>query len=119
MTSLKRLRESDGFTLVEVIVSLILFAVMVTSLAQAIYVAGEHLRQGQTDTRMWSAAHFQMETIIADGYDDLSGGSATVEGYPMKWEVQEVDPKKVILEVTTDRFGTSVRDTFVTYVPDM
>ena len=65
------------------------------------------------------AVHFQMETITADGYDALSGGSATVEGYPMEWVVQGVDPKKVILEVTTDRFGTSVRDTFVTYVADM
>ena len=119
MTSLKRLHESDGFSLVEVIVSIILFAVVVTSLAQAVYVAGEHLRQGQTDTRMWSAVHFQMETITADGYDDLSGGSATVEGYPMEWEVQDIDPKKVILEVTTTRFGTSVRDTFVTYIADM
>ena len=119
MNGLKRLRESDGFSLIEVIVAIVLFGITVTSLAQAVFVAGNHLEQGQSDTRMWNAVHFQMETITADGYDALSAGSATVDGYPRKWVVQDIEPKKIILEVTSERFGTSVKDTFVTYVADM
>jgi len=115
---LKRLRTADGVSLVEVIVSIILLTIVVTSLAQASFLAARYLQQGQSDTRMWNAVHFQMESITADGYDALSSGSSAVEGYPMTWAVQGSDPKKVILEVTTSRYGTSTRDTFVTYVAD-
>jgi len=118
MNCLKRLRTADGVSLVEVIVSIILLTIVVTSLAQASFIAARYLQQGKSDTRMWSAVHFQMESITADGYDALSSGSSTVEGYPMTWAVQGVYPKKVILEVTTSRFGTSTRDTFVTYIAD-
>ena len=118
MNCLKRLRTADGVSLVEVIVSIILLTIVVTSLAQASFIAARYLQQGKSDTRMWNAVHFQMESITADGYDALSSGSSTVAGYPMTWAVQGSDPKKVILEVTTSRFGTSTRDTFVTYVAD-
>ena len=115
----KPLGDSTGFSLIEVVVSLVLFAVIATSLTHAVFVAGRSLEQGKSDTRLWGAVHFQMESITADGYDGLSSGSATVDGYPMKWVVQGTDPKRVVLEVTATRFGTSVRDTFVTYVADL
>lgn len=115
----RRVLSLDGYSLLEVLVASVLLGIIITGVAPLMLVANSHLKDGQADGRMWGAVHRQMEGIVAQGYDDVSAGSATVDGLAMQWTVQGTNPKRVILEVVDDRVRRTVTDTFVTYIADV
>ncbi len=111
--------DGTGFSLIEVVVALVVFTAAVLALSTSGLLAGRQIQMGRVDSRVWTAAQSQMERIKAQGYDNVTAGSATVQGYPMSWTVLGTDPKKVTLAVqVTDWRGVVVPDTFVTYLAD-
>jgi prepilin-type N-terminal cleavage/methylation domain-containing protein len=111
--------DASGLSMVEVLVALVIFSVVIVGLTSAGIVAGAQLRMSRTDVRVWTAAHYQLEKVTAAGYDGVSAGTDTVQGYPVSWDVQGTDPKKVILTVQAkNSAGVVVPDTFVTYLAD-
>jgi prepilin-type N-terminal cleavage/methylation domain-containing protein len=113
-------REAHGgFTLAEVIVSILVFAVVVLGLLQMALVARQQTRAGQLKTDMWSVAQVTIEEITATSFDSISAGSDNVMGYPVAWTVAGTSPKTVTLVVQRPSvLGGIVADTFVTQVAD-
>lgn len=117
MTHTKERSAANGFSLVEALLALVIFAICAVSVSLYVLSASRAQQAGRTDTRVWSAVHTKFEEILADGYASLSSGADTVQGYPMTWTVSGSDPKKLFLYVSVSRSdGTTRPDTFVTYV---
>lgn len=110
-------RDERGVSLVEVMTSLLIFVVAVLGLTTAGIVSSGQVREGWTDSRLWSAVHTQMDSLTAVGYDAVASGADTVAGYAMTWTVQSGNPKKLLLITgTADYEGVAALDTFVTYL---
>lgn len=110
-------RDRRGASLVEVLVSLMVFTVAVLGLTTAGFVSSTQVRVGWTDSRLWSAVHTQLDSLTAVGYDAVTSGADSVAGYAMVWTVQAGNPKKIVLVTgTADYDGVATQDTFVTYL---
>jgi len=113
----KRIRESDGVSLIEVLIGVIILTLALPGLAAAGGVAARQVYMGRVDMARWVAVQQQLETLVAAGYDSVSAGSDTVQGYPMSWTVSGVDPKQVTLVLERENYrGQTVMDTVVTYM---
>ncbi len=109
----------QGFTLIEVIMSLLIFSLLMGGLVSAGLVASSQLITSQNDVRVWKAASYQLEKLIAGGYDSLATGSGTVQGYATAWTVTGTNPKKVLLVIDRKTLAGEIRpDSFVTYLAD-
>ena len=107
----------QGFTLIEVIISVLIMALLMGGLVSAGMVAGNQLRVSQTDIRVWKASSYQMEKLLAQGYTNVVSGSDTVQGFPVVWNVTGTDPKKILLVIDrTTLMGVVRPDSFVTYL---
>jgi Tfp pilus assembly protein PilV len=116
---IKKVREREGVTLVEVLIGVIILSVALLGLAAAGGVAARQVYRGRVDMGRWAALQQQLESLVAEGYDNVTGGSGTVQGYPMSWNVTGTNPKQITLVVTRENFrGQMVQDTVVTYLAD-
>lgn len=116
---LKRARDERGFSLVEILISLLIFSVALLGLCAAGSVAARQVYMGRQDMARWSAVQEQIESLMSQGYDGVTSSTATVQGYPMTWTVSGTDPKRI--ELTLERanyLGQTVQDTFVTFLAD-
>ncbi len=111
--------DQQGFTLIEIIMAVLIFSVMMGGLMGSGLVAANQLRVGQNDVRVWKAATYQMEKVLAEGYASVSSDSGTVQGYNTVWTVTGTDPKKILLVIDRETLSGDIRpDTFVTYLAD-
>ena len=112
--------SQKGFTLIEVVMALLIFSFMMGGLMSAGLLASNQLRVGQNDVKVWKAATYQLEKLIAEGYDSVSSGSDTVQGYGTAWTVTGTDPKKILLVIDRKTLsGDIMPDSFVTYLADL
>jgi Tfp pilus assembly protein PilV len=112
-------RDASGSSLLEVTVAVLILSLVLLGLTSAGVVASAQLRMGREDVTTWTAVHYQMDKLLAQGYDNVTAGTATVHGHDMSWVVQGTNPKKVILVVQVkNSTGAIVPDTFVTYLAD-
>ena len=113
-----RLRDASGVSVIEVLVALLLLTLVILSLASATFVASQTLRSGRSYMGVWSVAQSKLDSLTAVGWTALGGtsGADTVQGYPVTWDVQGVNPRKVILVVQRSVSGQVFADSFVTYV---
>ncbi|UCC81542.1 MAG: prepilin-type N-terminal cleavage/methylation domain-containing protein [Gemmatimonadota bacterium] len=114
-----RLRDREGVTLVEILIGVIILSVALLGLAAAGGVAARQVYMGRVDMGRWAALQQQLESLVAQGYDNVTAGSDTVQSYPMKWTVAGTDPKQITLVMERENFrGETVQDTLVTYMAD-
>lgn len=95
-----QMRNEGGVALVEIIVSIIILAVALLSLASASGHAARQMHHSRREMRMWSAVQSQVDSLRAAGFKNLVAGSATVEGYGVSWSVTGADPKTVTLDIS-------------------
>ena len=112
------LRNARGVSIIEVMVALVIFAIAVLGLASTGYVASQALRRGRSYMGASAVAQSKLDSLTAVGWNALGGksGTETVQGYPITWNVQGTNPRRLILEVQRTVSGRVFRDTFVTYV---
>jgi Tfp pilus assembly protein PilV len=116
---IKRLREKEGVTLVEILIGVIILSVALLGLAAAGGVAARQVYMGRVDMGRWAALQQQLESLVAQGYDNVTAGSDTIQGYAMTWTVSGTDPKQIVLVMERENFrGVMVQDTLVTYMAD-
>lgn len=110
--------NARGFSVVEILIALMIFAIAVLALASSGFVATKALRSGRSYTTSSSIAQTKLDSLTALGWDSLAGvtGSETVQGYPVSWEVQGTNPRRITLVVQRAIAGQVLSDTFVTYV---
>ena len=112
--------DRQGFTLVEVIMAVLIFSLMMGGLMSASVVANDQLTLGKYDAEVWVVVTYQMEKLIAIGYDNIVTGDDTIQGYPLEWIVSGTDPKKIELIVAKKILRGNERrsEAFVTYLVD-
>lgn len=108
-------RES-GFTLTELLISVVIIAIGVVGFATAIGLATTELWRGQRDTELSLTVTDQAERIKAQPYDLVQSGTRVEGSYVLRWTVQGQDPKRVMLEgAYIHRRGYPIADTVVVY----
>lgn len=112
-----RIRGKAGFTLIEVLVALVVFAIGILSLGITIPMATKRINSAGTQTRASALATERAETLLITPYDhgDLTQGTHTdpnnpVEGsYYVKWVVTDDQPiaacKRIVVSVS--RWGVN------------
>ncbi len=96
---MRQTRNEGGVALVEILVSIIILAGALLSLAAASGHAARQIYHSRRELRMWSAVQSQVDSLRAAGFKNLADGSATVEGYPVSWTVTGTDPKTVTVDI--------------------
>ena len=115
----RRLRERRGVSLVEILIGVVILSVALIGLAAAGSVAARQVYAGRQDMGRWAAIQEQLESLVALGYDSVTAGSNTVQGYPMTWTVTGTNPKQIIVLMERENYrGETVQDTFITYMAD-
>lgn len=108
----------SGFTLTEVLISVVIIAIGVTGFVSAVGLATTELWMGERDTEVALLMADQAERIKALPYNQVLPGSETVEDYTLTWDVQGANPKRVVLEATYARYGGGqAADTVVLIIP--
>ena len=111
----KRPTDARGFSLTEVLTALVLTTIGAGGLSNYVLVSALQQRAARQDLSVWNAAHAQMERLMAQGYSAVAGGSGTVNGFPMTWQVNGTSPKEIVLVVQALGPNGSARpDTCVT-----
>ena len=95
----RQMRNEGGVALVEILVSIIILAAALLSLAAASGHAARQMYNSGRELRMWSAVQSQVDSLRAAGFKNIVTGSATVEGYSVGWAVTGTDPKTVTLDI--------------------
>ena len=112
---LRRPSDEGGFSLIEVLTGLVLTMITAGGLSSYLLVSAVQQRAARQDLGVWNAAHTQMERLIAQGYSSVANGGATVNGFPMTWQVNGASPKEIVLVVQAmGPVGTVRPDTFIT-----
>lgn len=110
-------RGERGFSIVEVVISLVIFAVAMTGLVSMSVLGSELLRVGGDEDDRWSVSQVKLEELVAKDTAALTDGSDTIRGYPLTWTVTKGDPTKIVLLLGPREGGALSRsDTLVTYV---
>ena len=113
------MNDRQGFTIVEVIMALLIFSLMMGGLMSASLVASNQLKVGQSDVEVWEVVTYQMEKLMAQGYDSLKNGKDTIQGYPVDWKINGSSPKRIF--ITIDRksiHGNWKSESYETYLMD-
>jgi prepilin-type N-terminal cleavage/methylation domain-containing protein len=107
-----------GFTIVELLISVIIIAIGVVGFATAVGLVSTELWIGNRDTNVAMLVADQAEFLKSLPYDSVQSGTRTEGAYQMSWPVQGNDPKRVILEATYAKASTGyMADTVVVYIP--
>ncbi len=113
----RQMRNEGGVALVEILVSIIILAGALLSLAAASGHAARQMYDSRRELKMWSAVQSQVDSLRAAGFNNLVTGSATVEGYSLSWSVTGNDPKTVTLDIyyAKRQGGTQTHSVMLTF----
>lgn len=112
-------RDARGMTAIEVIVSLTILSTVLLGIAATTRTAARSLVAGRLDVENASAIQYQAEMLMAQPFDSLKSGSATVDGVPCSWAVSGTEIKTVELVANvTNAYGDVVADTTILFRVD-
>lgn len=108
--------DSKGFSIIEVIVAIVLFTFAILGMTTTSNFVSRQMQIARRDMRMAFAAQQKIEELISRGYANVTGGSGTVDGFPMSWWVSGTSPKVLVLVVASDSSLSAKKDTVITAV---
>ncbi len=113
----QRLENRAGFSIVELLLSVIIISVGVVGFASAVGLASLELWFGRRDTNISMLVTDQLEQLKAAGHDAVTSGSRNEGEIQLDWQSVGTDPKKVVLVATYQtQDGAPRADTVVTYL---
>jgi prepilin-type N-terminal cleavage/methylation domain-containing protein len=114
----QRLQGRAGFTITELLISVIIVSIGVVGFASAVGLASTELWFGRRDSEVSLLVADQLEQLKAMGHDAVQPGDRVEGSYRLQWNVLGSNPKKVLLVAEyPGSNGSTLRDTLVTYVP--
>lgn len=117
MQALRAARGTEGFTLTELLISIVIISVGIVGFASAVGLASMEMWYGRRDTDISMLVTQRLERLKATPYSDLQSGQQTEGEFQLTWVVQGSQPKKITLTVDYDgSTGVSRADTLVAYV---
>jgi hypothetical protein len=106
-----------GFSITEVIVSVMVVSIGVIAFATAVGLASKEIKLGQRHTDIAMLVADQLEQLKTLPYDLVQSGQRDQGDYQLTWTVVGSNPKKVVLVVHYPGLDANPRaDTLVTYV---
>ena len=111
----------DGFSLVEVMISMTLLGVAMMSLAGAASLGLSQMGKARQDLQYSADVQQVADSLVSAGWNRVSNGSATVRGRPVSWTVTTVSPSSQRVDLLVQRRGqasqtTVYQDTVTLYV---
>lgn len=96
------LKSRGGFTIIELVVSIIIMTVGVLALATGSAGVAKQMRAGNQSALASVIAQSRMETVRSLGCSSLSNGTATTRGMTEKWNVTWLSSRsRVVTESVT------------------
>ncbi len=86
----------SGFGLTEMLISTTLFALALAGIAGTAAQVGAGINGAHERTRAMTVAQAQLETLLAQPYEELAGGTAESAGVSISWTVSEREGVKEI-----------------------
>lgn len=113
----------DGFSLVEVIVSVTLLSLVLMGLSGAAALGLSQMGKARQDLQYSADVQQVTDSLIAKGYQNVADGSATIRGRAVSWSVTTVNAKSQKLAVIAQRRGlvdtnAMYADTITVYLAD-
>jgi prepilin-type N-terminal cleavage/methylation domain-containing protein len=114
---MKKVAGQSGFTITELLISVVIIAIGVVGFATAVGLASTELWMGRRDTDVSMLMSKQAEQLKSQPYDNVVDGSRTEGQFTLTWDVQGSNPKKLVLSATVPRKdGGAMAETVVFYV---
>lgn len=113
-----RLARRSGFSITEVVVSVMIVSIGVIAFATAVGLAARDIRLGQRHTDIAMLITDQLEQLKSLPPELVQNGQRTQGDYQLTWTVVGSNPKKLTLVARYPGLKSSPRaDTLVTYIP--
>jgi len=111
----------DGFSLVEVMISMTLLGVAMMSLAGAAALGLSQMGKARQDLQYSADVQQVADSLVGAGWNHVSNGSATVRGRPVSWTVSTASPSSQRVDLLVQRRGQAnqtivYQDTVTLYV---
>jgi prepilin-type N-terminal cleavage/methylation domain-containing protein len=113
--------NKDGFSLVEVMISMTLLGVAMMSLAGAAALGLSQMGKARQDLQYSADLQQVADSLVGSGWNHVSNGSATVRGRPVSWTVSTASASSQRVDLLVQRRGqasqtTVYQDTVTLYV---
>lgn len=111
----------DGFSLVEVMISMTLLGVAMMSLAGAAALGLSQMGKARQDLQYSADVQQVADSLVSQGWNHVSNGSATIRGRPVSWTVSTANASSQRVDLLVQRRGqasqtTVYQDTVTLYV---
>ena len=111
----------DGFSLVEVMISMTLLGVAMMSLAGAATLGLSQMGKARQDLQYSADVQQVADSLVGAGWNHVSNGSATVRGRPVSWTVSNATANSQRVDLLIQRRGQAnqtlvYQDTVTLYV---
>jgi prepilin-type N-terminal cleavage/methylation domain-containing protein len=111
----------DGFSLVEVMISMTLLGVAMMSLAGAAALGLSQMGKARQDLQYSADVQQVADSLVGAGWNHVSNGSASVRGRPVSWIVSTASPSSQRVDLLVQRRGQAnqtlvYQDTVTLYV---
>jgi prepilin-type N-terminal cleavage/methylation domain-containing protein len=111
----------EGFSLVEVMISMTLLGVAMMSLAGAAALGLSQMGKARQDLQYSADVQQVADSLVGSGWNHVSNGSATIRGRPVSWIVTTASASSQKVDLLVQRRGqasqtTVYQDTVTLYV---
>ena len=111
----------EGFSLVEVMISMTLLAVAIMSLAGAAALGLSQMGKARQDLQYSADVQQVADSLVGAGWNHVSNGSSTIRGRPVSWTVTVANASSQQVDLLVQRRGqasqtTVYQDTVTLYV---
>jgi prepilin-type N-terminal cleavage/methylation domain-containing protein len=124
MTPTTQSAPRAGFSLVEVLVSMTLMAVVMMGLGGAATLGLSQMGKARQDLQYSADVQQLTDSLVAKGWNNVVSGSGTMRGRVVSWTVSNINAKSQQVRIVVQRRGqanTSViyADTVTLYLSDI
>src|SRR5438046_1972362 len=105
MTPSPQKRSREGFSLVEVLVSMTLLGVAMMSLASAAALGLSQMGKARQDLQYSADVQQVTDSLVGKGWNNVSSGSSSIRGRPVSWSVSTLSPNSQRVDVLVFRRG--------------
>jgi prepilin-type N-terminal cleavage/methylation domain-containing protein len=113
--------NTNGFSLVEVMISMTLLGVAMMSLAGAAALGLSQMGKARQDLQYSADVQQVADSLVSAGWNHVSNGSATIRGRPVTWTVSTANASSQRVDLLVQRRGQAnqtlvYQDTVTLYV---
>ena len=117
-------RKREGFSLMEVLISMSLLTVVMMGLAGAATLGLSQMGKARQDLQYSADVQQISDSLVAKGWNKVTDGSQTIRGRSVSWTVTNLNAKSQKLNIVVQRRGLAnasviYSDTVTLYLADV